>query len=102
MRRGFQEAELRVRLMCLASMSRLSLLAAWCVAASASPVLAQVAAGEITGIVKDQGGAAAPGATVTLTNASTNRQRAIVSRGGGVCTAPSMWARRGRLAPHVS
>src|SRR5207247_2009242 len=78
---------MRVRLVC--SM-RLSLLAAWCAAASAAPLLAQVAAGEITGVVKDQGGAAAPGATVTVTNVETNRRRIVVSSGDGVYTAPSL------------
>ena len=63
---------------------RLSLLAVWCVAASASPVFAQVAAGEITGVVKDQAGAAVPGATVTVTNVDTNRQRVVASSGEGV------------------
>jgi carboxypeptidase family protein len=69
---------------------RLSLLAAWCVAASASPLLAQAAAGEITGVVKDPGGAAVPGATVTVTNVETNRQRVLASNGNGVYTAPSL------------
>ena len=69
---------------------RLFLLAAWCVAATGSALFAQVAAGEITGIVKDQGGAAVPGATVTVTNVGTNRQRIVVSTGEGVYTAPSL------------
>ena len=55
-----------------------------------SPLLAQVAAGEITGVVKDQAGAAVPGATVTVTNVDTNRQRIVVSSGEGVYTAPSL------------
>ena len=69
---------------------RLSLLAACCLAASASPTFAQVAAGEITGLVKDQAGAAVPGATVTVTNVETNRPRSVVSSGDGVYTAPSL------------
>src|SRR6202158_1512578 len=69
---------------------RLSLLAAWCVAASVSPLFAQVGAGAITGVGKDPGGAAVPGATVTVTNVETNRQRVLVSSGNGVYTAPSL------------
>ena len=57
---------------------RLSLLVALCLALG-SAALAQVAAGEITGIVKDQAGAAVPGATVTVTDVNTNLQRVIVS-----------------------
>jgi hypothetical protein len=65
-------------------------LASWCVTASASPLFAQVGAGEITGVVHDQAGAAVPGATVTVTNVDTNRQRVIVSSGDGVYTASSL------------
>src|SRR6187397_1911571 len=61
---------------------------AWC--AAASPAGAQTAAGEITGIVNDQAGAAVPGATITVTETRTNRQRVTVSTGGGVYTAPSL------------
>ena len=67
-----------------------SLFAAWCLAASASSLFAQVAAGEITGVVTDPAGAAVPGATVTLTNVQTNLQRVLVSSGEGVYTAPSL------------
>ena len=69
---------------------RLSLLVAVCLAVPGSAALAQVAAGEITGIVKDQAGAAVPGATVTVTDVNTNLQRIIVSSGEGVYTAPSL------------
>ncbi len=67
-----------------------SLLAAWCVAASALPLFGQVAAGEITGVVKDQTGSAVPGAAVTVTNVETNRQRVVASSGDGVYAAPSL------------
>ena len=53
-------------------------------------VLAQVAAGEITGIVKDGAGGAVPGATITVTDVATNRQRVIVSSRDGIYTAPSL------------
>ena len=53
--------------------------------------LAQVAAGEITGIVKDQAGAAVPGATITITDVSRNRQRVVTSSWNGVYTAPSLF-----------
>jgi hypothetical protein len=66
------------------------LLAAWCVAASAAPVLGQIGAGVLTGVVRDQSGAAVPGATVTVTAASTNRQVVLVSNGDGVFAAPSL------------
>src|ERR1700681_2402004 len=66
------------------------LLSAWCIAASVSPLFAQVAAGEITGVAHDPAGATVPGATVTVTNVDTNRQRVIVSNGNGVYTAPSL------------
>jgi len=59
----------------------------WLVVAVA---LAQVAAGEITGIVKDPAGAAVPGATVTVTDVATNLQRIVVSSSEGIFTAPSL------------
>jgi hypothetical protein len=59
-------------------------------AACAAPVSAQVAAGEVTGVLKDQGGAAVPGATVTVTNVATNGQRVVESSRDGVYTAPSL------------
>src|SRR5499427_7404968 len=55
-----------------------------------APVRAQVAAGEITGLVRDQAGGAVPGATITVTEIRTNSQRVIVSTGDGVYTAPSL------------
>jgi hypothetical protein len=51
---------------------------------------AQVAAGDITGLVKDQAGAAVPGATITVTEIGTNRQRVVVSTGDGTYTAASL------------
>ena len=71
-------------------MRRLSLLVAAWLAVSASPALAQVAAGEISGLVKDQTGAPLPGAAVTVTETSTDRQRVITSSAAGLYTAPSL------------
>jgi hypothetical protein len=56
----------------------------------AVPARAQVAAGEITGVVRDQTGAAVPGATITVTEMRTNRQRVAISSEDGVYTAPSL------------
>src|SRR5262245_64566692 len=57
---------------------------------SMSPVWAQTAAGEMTGVGRDQDGAAIPGATITVTEVRTNRQRVVVSTGDGVYTAASL------------
>ena len=54
------------------------------------PARAQTAAGEITGVVRDQAGAAVPGATITVTALRTNLQRVIVSTEEGVYTAASL------------
>ena len=54
------------------------------------PAGAQAGAGEITGMVKDQAGAAVPGATITITDSRTNLQRVAVSSGDGVYTAASL------------
>jgi Carboxypeptidase regulatory-like domain/TonB dependent receptor-like, beta-barrel len=62
---------------------------AW-LAAAAAPARAQVAAGEMTGLVKDQAGAAIPDATVTVTDVNTNRQRIVTSSAQGVYTVPSL------------
>ena len=48
------------------------------------PLSAQVAAGEITGVVRDQAGAVVPGVTVTVTHIETNGQRVVASSGNGV------------------
>jgi len=51
---------------------------------------AQTAAGEITGVIRDQGGATVPGATITVTETRTNAQRFVVSSGDGLYTAASL------------
>src|SRR6478752_8895287 len=60
-----------------------------CLAAS-STAGAQVAAGELTGIIQDSNGGAVPGATVTVTNLATNQQRVVTSTADGVYTAASL------------
>jgi hypothetical protein len=69
---------------------RVSLFAVWSLVAGVGPLLAQVAAGEITGLVKDANGAATPGAIVTVTNVETNSQRAVPTTGAGVYAAPGL------------
>jgi hypothetical protein len=70
--------------------SRIVLAIALALAAGVPSLHAQVAAGEITGIVTDQAGAAIAGAAITVTEVETNRQRVVVSTGDGVYTAPSL------------
>src|SRR2546425_6940520 len=67
----------------------LVVVALWAVA-SAPPLVAQIAAGEITGIVKDQAGAAVRGAVITVTAIETNRRLVLSSSSEGVYTAPSL------------
>ncbi len=69
---------------------RQSFVAVGGLAVSVSPLLAQVAGGEITGVVFDQARAAVPGATVTMTSLDTNRQRVVTSTGDGVYTVASL------------
>ena len=52
--------------------------------------LAQIGAGEITGVVKDPSGAVLPGTTITVTDVSTNRQRVLFSSSDGVYAVPSL------------
>jgi hypothetical protein len=66
----------------------LALAGAWL--AGGSSAAGQAGAGEITGVVKDQAGAAVPGATITITNTRTSLQRVAVSTGGGIYTAASL------------
>src|SRR5262245_6462623 len=58
--------------------------------AVATPSHAQVAAGEITGIIHDSDGGAVPGAAVTVTNLATNQQRVVNSTADGAYTAASL------------
>src|SRR5262247_2327424 len=60
------------------------------IGAAVAPAGAQTGAGEITGLVKDQAGAAVPGATITVTETRTNRQRVVVSTEDGVYAAASL------------
>lgn len=51
---------------------------------------AQTGAGQISGVVRDQASAAAPGATITVTETRTNLQRVVVSTRDGIYTAASL------------
>jgi hypothetical protein len=66
------------------------LVVAWAWSVGVLPAQAQTAAGEITGLVKDQAGEAVPGATITVTETRTNLQRLVVSTDDGVYTAASL------------
>ena len=67
----------------------LVMVVAW-LAAAAVPMHAQVAAAEMTGLVKDQAGATVRGATVTVTDVNTNRQRVVTSSAQGLYAVPSL------------
>src|SRR5919198_127320 len=66
------------------------LVAAAAVAATPSRVLAQVAAAEVTGAIRDPAGAPVAGVTVTLTSEATNQQRVVVTTNDGVYAAPGL------------
>jgi hypothetical protein len=68
----------------------LCLIALVALLATSSKAGAQVAAGEITGIIHDSDGGAVPGATVTVTNLATNQQRVVNSTADGAYTAASL------------
>ena len=52
--------------------------------------MAQVGSGELTGAVRDQAGAAVPGAAITVTEVSTNVGRTVVSSAEGIYTVPGL------------
>src|SRR5262249_8471550 len=52
-----------------------------------APLTAQVASGEITGLITDRSGAALPGVTVTVTDNNTHRQRVVVTTIDGAYAA---------------
>jgi carboxypeptidase family protein len=54
------------------------------------PTAAQAVSGTILGTVRDQSGAALPGARVTVTNAGTSLSRTVISDAKGEYTAPSL------------
>ncbi|HET9270610.1 MAG TPA: carboxypeptidase-like regulatory domain-containing protein [Vicinamibacterales bacterium] len=63
---------------------------------------AQIGGGQITGLVKDQAGAAVPGATITVTETRTNLQRVLVSTDDGVYTAAGLAPGEYRLEIQLS
>jgi carboxypeptidase family protein len=54
------------------------------VVARPAPASAQTASATVTGAVRDQGGAAVPGATITVSNLATNQARIAVTTGAGM------------------
>ncbi|HKF68320.1 MAG TPA: TonB-dependent receptor, partial [Vicinamibacterales bacterium] len=63
---------------------------AFLVIANAPAARAQVAGATITGVIKDQAGAAVPGATITVTDVGTNRQRVVTSSREGIYAAAGL------------
>jgi hypothetical protein len=55
-----------------------------CLLLLAAGLAAQTATGEITGTVTDSTGAVVPGATVTVTNLTTNARRSVQTNTAGV------------------
>src|SRR5258708_26640601 len=70
--------------------TRRSLLTLFLTATTAGSAFPQVAAGAITGVVRDPAGEPVPGATVTLTHVETRRRRVVVSSADGVYSASSL------------
>ncbi|HKT79506.1 MAG TPA: TonB-dependent receptor [Vicinamibacterales bacterium] len=66
--------------------------------ALAAPARAQVGAGQITGLVRDQTGSVVSGATVTVTETSRNLSRSVVSQEKGDFTFASLAPGQYRLA----
>src|SRR5689334_1651901 len=69
---------------------------------SALPAQAQVAAGEVTGLVQDPNRQAAPDPAVTVTDVATNRQRVIVTTSDGAYTAASLLPSEYRIDVELS
>src|SRR3954453_10536220 len=55
-----------------------------------SSLAAQVGSATVTGVVRDQGGAAVAGATITITSNGTTRSRVVRTSSEGVYAAPSL------------
>ena len=60
------------------------------VAAGVADVLGQAGSGAVTGVIRDQAGAAVPGAAITVTEAHSNLQRRVVSSSFGVYLLPGL------------
>src|SRR3954469_5936405 len=62
----------------------------WCVCVAATVVSAQVASGEITGVIRDQAGMPTPGVNVTITASLTNQPTTAISNGDGLYTVAAL------------
>ena len=69
---------------------------------SCLPAFAQGLFGTITGTVADSSGAVLPGATVTVTNVSTNVAKILTTNQAGVYTAPSLIPGRYKVEASLS
>ena len=72
------------------------------VAACVADVLGQAGSGAVTGVIRDQAGAAVPGAAITVTEAHSNLQRRVVSSSLGVYLLPGLAPGEYRVRVDVS
>lgn len=56
----------------------------------AVPALAQIDSGAVSGVVRDQSGAAIPAVSVTVTNTATNIEVRVLTNGAGFYSAPAL------------
>ncbi len=73
-----------------------------CVLLLPAALRAQIASGEITGLVTDATGAALPGVTVIVVDTATNRQWVVTTSADGVYAAPGLAPGRYRLTAELS
>src|SRR4051812_27349412 len=88
--------------MAFAALRRICVSAAIMLTVAAMSARAQVAAGSITGVVKDPAGQPVPGVAVTTTDVATSRQRVTITTGDGAYTAAGLPPGRYRIDVELS